>query len=99
MLHADHPDPLEITVPIGPDRPVVIAVADGIAGHPDGDRVARIAVEQLTRPSPPGERMTRLPSSPDAKKLMDHLMAAALCADVGDNVTFWHPAKPVDKFA
>jgi PPM family protein phosphatase len=55
VLHGEHPDPLEITVPIGPDRPVAIALADGMGGHPNGDWAARIAVEQLTKPGPPGE--------------------------------------------
>jgi serine/threonine protein phosphatase PrpC len=54
VLHGDRVEPLHITCSVDDDRPLVLAVADGMGGSPKGEVAARIAAEQLTRRRGPG---------------------------------------------
>ncbi|MBL8929303.1 MAG: protein phosphatase 2C domain-containing protein [Kineosporiaceae bacterium] len=50
-LHGDGPDVLDVLVPLPATGLAAVAVADGLGGHRDGDRAARIAVQLLSASS------------------------------------------------
>lgn len=71
VLQGDSPVPVTLTVPVPPGGPVLIAVADGMGGHPAGDLAARIVADHLTRGGPRSS-----PDLPEAFRRADEAVHA-----------------------
>jgi serine/threonine protein phosphatase PrpC len=50
VLRGDCPAPLQLDMPLDRAEPLVVALVDGMGGHPAGDVAAGIAADRLSRP-------------------------------------------------